>query len=299
MAGGDRRLARISDAALASAATLAVVVGSSWVADGLNDACLLEAWFGPCGPAWASPWLRILLAVLLFVWGVVVLGRKAAGLLPVRQLRMTRDIGAHRALIVALSPLPSICKHPEGGIELTGPRGRGSKEPCSVLLTGDIDADIAAFDTAQWINPAQQYLRCLKPHLGKLEHLVLIGTDGEGGSFGSIDCATDIARLYRADSVLTVTHEAEPVPSEKLDALDDLFDRHVRALVARGVAQDDIVLDVTGGQKPMSIAAAMTTLRWRDVEFQYVQTRPEKEGEPLHVLGFNVALEMPRTPAQP
>jgi len=76
------------------------------------------------------------------------------------------------------------------------------------------------------------------------------------------------------------------VDFEDIEALQTRFDHWIEHFRAQGIAEPDIILDATGGQKTTSIAAALTTLRWNRIEFQYVQTR-----KPNNVLGFNLAVD--------
>ena len=282
-----RKGGSLRELAIAAAASLVTVIATSWIADGLNGQCLLVPLLGDCqSGAPATFWVRVLFALILFAAAVTVLSRTASGLLPARQLKSHSKVTGHRALIAGISPFWPKPKELDGEWTVCG-KDQGLDK--RVVLVGDLNEDIKVFSTYGWKPNIQQYLRSLKPHLGTLERLILIGTAGERGSFGSLACAAPIARLYFPNAIIE-TH-ARPVGSEDIDSLQACFDFHIERLLLAGFREEDIILDVTSGQKPMSIAAAMTTLSWRRIEFQYVQTEPDEPGHENRVIGFNLALE--------
>lgn len=57
--------------------------------------------------------------------------------------------------------------------------------------------------------------------------------------------------------------------------------------VEEKISEEDIIIDVTGGQKTTSIAGALVTLN-SQVTFQYVQTN-----EPYNVVAYDVVIQSP------
>lgn len=76
---------------------------------------------------------------------------------------------------------------------------------------------------------------------------------------------------------------------EDLQALYDNFNEIIQKVTTElGLAQNDIMIDVTGGTKTASIAAALVTLHHPPIEFQYVRTET-----PFDVLSYNVVTTNP------
>ena len=270
---------------LAASLTLTTIVTAGWVGDGLKGECLFEPWLGACGESHLSLLCRVLAAGVLFGLSLYGLYRITKGLLPFRHLAQTPSVAGHRVLIAALSPFtPQPRVEADNSVVIED----GDKR---VVLTGNLDTDIGAFTTMSWRWNGQQFLRALRPHVQArtLEHLVLLGSPGPRGSFDSLAAAEQLARLY-APSV-AAQHHPVAIGPEDIESLQQAFNMWIERFRKQGIAEKDIILDVTGGQKTTSIAAALTTLHSDRIEFQYVQTEPKKPGEEIHVIGFNVVID--------
>lgn len=125
--------------AVAAIASLATVISTSWIADGLNGQCLLGPVLGSCGDAPGALWPRIGLASVLFGIAITVLSRTAGGLLPARQLKSHNKVTGHRALIAGISPFLPNPQEVEGLWTIS--RTDQGVTQC-VVLSGDLDADI-------------------------------------------------------------------------------------------------------------------------------------------------------------
>ena len=86
--------------------------------------------------------------------------------------------------------------------------------------------------------------------------------------------------LVDPDNIDTGIHEGYDF--ESFDQLAGALASALALLRQRGFRERDIVVDITGGQKPTSVAAAAVTFN-REVETQYVQTAP-----PKHVIGYDL-----------
>lgn len=261
--------------------SLATVAASGWVGDGLKGDCLFLPWLGSCQDNLTAILSRVIIAAGLFGLFFCVLYFIAKELLPIRHLAQTRGVTPHRVLISAISsfkPLPTI----EDGAILVKDESNNKR----VDLTGNLEQDINAFTAQGWRWNGQQLLRALQPHLrtGALEYLVLIGSSGDHGSFGSFDAVKTMVKHYAPN--VTVHYAEKPVDFEDIEALQTTFDHWIKVFVAKGIAEKAIIIDATGGMKTTSIAAALTTLRWRYVEFQYVQTNDQPQA-----ISFNVVVE--------
>lgn len=65
----------------------------------------------------------------------------------------------------------------------------------------------------------------------------------------------------------------------------DAINAIIQIVKEEGAEENDIIIDVTGGQKTASIAASLATLH-NKVTFQYVQTNP-----PYEVFAYDVISE--------
>lgn len=137
--------------------------------------------------------------------------------------------------------------------------------------------------------PWQQTLRAINAHYvpggGGVEAIYLIGSKDENetkgnrhqrldGSHGQLDKAIELIRFYFPE---LKTIEARPrdqgVDFEDMKALLDLLRELMEEAKQTGYKEEDIMIDVTGGQKTNSIAGALVTIHHPKLEFQYVGTR--------------------------
>jgi hypothetical protein len=269
----------------AAVAALGAAVASGWIADGLKGECLFEPVLDACAGNVAAGLGRVLVAGAVFGLSVLFLYRLAKRLLPVKHLAWSPGVRPHRVLIAALSPLRCRLRTGADGITHAEGIGREGKTSFSKGLTGDIGKDINVFDDVRPFWPGQHFLRALRPHAegGQLRHLVLLVSNESGGTEELKQTIEQLVSLYLPTVELDI---AEPVNFEDIEGLQQRFDQWIEHFLQAGVPEPDIILDTTGGQKTTSIAAALTTLRWNRIEFQYVQTAP-----PYQVLGFNLAVE--------
>lgn len=119
--------------------------------------------------------------------------------------------------------------------------------------------------------PWQQNLRALKPHIGVLEHLIVITSERSQSHFPAFE--KFVKGMAHETGPLRV--HALPSPTDFED-YDDLAGAFGSALgIAREVCQaklGDVCIDATAGQKIFSIAAAIVTLN-KNLVFTYVNNR--------------------------
>jgi hypothetical protein len=266
-----------------------MVVTSGWVGDGLKGECLFQPWLGECGN---DPWrmlCRTLPALAGFLVSALLTYHLAKGWLPVRHLAQNQTVRPHKVLIAPISlfnPLPEC----SGGTF----RVKDAKSGNEVVFTGDLANDIEAFNKLGWRWNGQQFLRGLEPHVasGDLADLVLIGSSGKFASHAGLGVTKQMASLY---STANVHLHTEAINFEDIHTLQQVFDGWIKTFDDKGVPEREILLEATGGQKTTSIAAALTTLRWSQVEFQYVESKDVVvAGEKPNVISFNVVVEAPQ-----
>jgi hypothetical protein len=137
----------------------------------------------------------------------------------------------------------------------------------------------------------QQLLRGISIHLNDdtLKCVYIIGSSGKKtskGSYNQIDYAKELIGYFLKDKDNIVAYQ-KPVDFEDLNELNRTINSVAKELLARGYSEEDIIIDVTGGQKTTSIAGAMITLS-SNITFQYVQT-----GDDNKVLQYDVYFHNP------
>jgi len=170
------------------------------------------------------------------------------------------------------------------------------KEPCLTMaelefLTRPERLRRACLSTSRerpW--PWQQMLRALIPHEPQLKSVWLVGSRGDKGSFRQLPkCRSFLQALLGPEVSVFIegrdlvsakfTEEMarklhnQAVDFEDFHEIKERLDALLHRIESKPYSHDasDIVIDVTGGQKTTSIAAATLTLK-SDVVFQYVQT---------------------------
>lgn len=293
------RLSPVARRLLVGCLSVVLVISTGWLANALEGQCLFKdlPFAGPCTPNSLEPWCRGLIPLLLTIVALAALYELAKGFVPLRHLAYNNQVSSHKVLIAALSPFnpaPTFKDEAQTQLVLTRTDGENTIE---VPLTGQLQDDIKAI-TDRFNDPAkpffwrgQQFLRALAPHVGKqrngLEKLILIGSPEPGGSHKNIEAANRLARHYlpRAD----IQSNLYAVDFENISMIQNTLDKWIKQLLDDGYHESDIIIDTTGGMKTTSIAGALTTLRWSDVEFQYVQTL----GDDPKAISFNVVIDTP------
>lgn len=246
---------------------LATLVTGGWATDGLKGDELFARWLPEGTPqGWVAAGATTLF--VLCAWRLFLHRRELMGVGALSQ----HPAEARRALVLPLSvprPLPVI-----------GP-GAGARVG-AVNLTGNLRRDVELLSEAGLRWNWQQVLRALKPHADTLEHVYLIGSADDAAGEGSHRCmehAKTLVRLYFPEGgrLRGVHHPGEPVDFDDVRAMMAAMRRGIDVLTDdTGLRQEDVVIDVTGGLKPTSIAGAVMTLNGA-VTFQYVHTNKADE----------------------
>jgi len=132
-------------------------------------------------------------------------------------------------------------------------------------------------------------LRAVAPHESKLRRLYLIGSDkgeqaGEPGSTSQLSLCREFLQPY----LPKVEIIQWPAAADFEDVVS--LDETLRDLLARedsdGRGLHTLCVDITGGQKPASIAGAIATLDNR-VTIQYVQTGGAKQAHTYDLVFYS------------
>lgn len=145
-------------------------------------------------------------------------------------------------------------------------------------------------DAEQLVNAGVRWnwemlLRGLHPHLGApLERVWIIGSaDAKDpatgkpipGSFSFRDLCCQFLSRYLAHSDVARAWP-QPVDFENVEKIEAALKQLIAGEAHEGRSPEDICIDITGGQKPTSVAGAIVTLN-SAVTNQYVQTNGSKE----------------------
>lgn len=139
----------------------------------------------------------------------------------------------------------------------------------------------------------QQILRGLYPHRESLEKVILIGSTDDSqkgrGSYKYLGQAKMLIDRYFPNMDIKPLKKA--IDFEDFHSLISCIRKEIEKLKDK-FSEDDIIIDVTGGQKTTSIAAASVTMVNHKLKFQYVKTNPG-DNEDENVLCFNARFESP------
>lgn len=257
-----------------------VMLGSNWIASAVDfKACFAAAGEASTTPCLHGPGLAIGLAA--FVLGSLLLYLGIRDYLLVRQLRKNQGVRPRAALILFLSPPGSRINPQLGQLE------KDAKPP--VPVSGDLTQDIAALEDHR--SNLQHFLRVLAPHQQTVRRIVLMGSGGEGGSAEHFAAYRWLIQQYiqlPAEKISTATTRSEDVDTLYRDLVDEL----TQLVESEKFAWRDMIVDVTGGKKTDSIAAALATLHLPELEFQYISTE-----FPFSATSYDMALQAPYKPS--
>lgn len=251
------------------AGLISVGVLCNWISSELSNA------FG------RHPWSHILIGFLCVVAAMFILAwlieyrRKVFG---TDCIEVVQGSGGGHCLIMFVSTQtkPGYSGH-TGALILEFTGKTKDEQNGRVKLTGNLRGDV---EVMRETNPSWNWaplLRGILPHLYPRRTLRLVYLIGSvKGSVQELRACKQLIETYLIPfdipSENVVTHP-EGVPFEDHNRLIDALNQALASAKERfrDLRERDIVIDITGGQKPTSIAGASVTLN-RDVYIQYVQT---------------------------
>lgn len=239
----------------------AMIVTGHLVAIGLNGEALFSHWF----PLLEDCRLLTLAGmIVIFIYSFIYFYNNLPRLFGVRSLSRT-ECEPRRAMILLLSKPNLRPEEDTFDFPLTL-RSTGEQ----ATLKGDrLNEDIAELDKVWW--NWQHLLRAILPHLSKLQHVFIIGSDGENGSQKDVEHARKVIKQYCSSADVKATEKG--VDFENFYDLVECLQKTIDEYLKNELEEDDITIDVTGGLKTASIAGAAATLN-RHVRFQYITTTP-------------------------
>ena len=248
-------------------AAMLTIISAGWAADAIKGDVL----FGLEDRKIYAAILVTLLFFFAFLWLYI----RRLDFLSVRTL-LQEEVAPHKVIIILLSP-----SEPRLPVKIVDDFKFLDGKTLKVDLSGrsrNVEKDIAELNKIRW--NWQQILRGLSPHRSSLEHVYLVGSKGDNGSFKDLDKATNFIGKYFKN--IRIAKHDRAIDFENFDVLVKALERAILLLKKHDFTEKDIVIDVTGGQKTTSIAGAMITIN-SVVTFQYVQT-----STPFKAWGYDV-----------
>jgi hypothetical protein len=247
----------------------------SWFADGINAGELFVRWPGGA-LTFGDAWFFCVMAVmgLLSVASAALLYRRRRSFLPVAVQRIGQPghVDPHAVLVLTVS-WPGWEWQPGQLTRTKDEKHQSHALPATLLEALSAMAALGRRDSFSW----EQLLRAIREHLPRVQRVILIGSSG--GTAASFDaCRQMIVHYFPSLDPASIQPRVA-----SFEALDDLLSVYGRIIGEEAARKREIMIDVTGGTKVVSIAAAMVTLEHPEIEFQYVETEGDKR-----VRSFNV-----------
>jgi len=259
---------------------LLFISGSGWVADGFKGELLGEGWVQYSNnPNVLALRIGILIiAILLTLGGAYWLYRIRKHYLPVAHLeRCEQPTGIYALVATVSAPFKWKLEFPDGKMPHLKCAGFDNFLPESL-------EEVTALPLRSW--NWQQLLRAIKPHAKELKLIYLIGSptfppingEQEMGSFDTLEDCKKLILAYLPNVEVCCAQE-----SVNFEDIAILYNKLNQTIDQLGYEKNEIILDVTGGQKTASIVTALVTLHHPKLHFQYVQS-----GTPYRVFYHNV-----------
>lgn len=262
----------------------------AWTADALKGATPFLDWFGIDAKNFTTAGKIGIAALLLaLLCGTVywLYRIRRVWRLPPRVLAQHEGAAPRKVVVVGLSPPNENVKQFDlgnGATVMLHPAGKGN-----ALSVPSLEAALNDMQRHNW----QQSLRSIHHHATeKLELLIVVPSSGLKGSGQHTSEFKEWLHHYQQPGCWKAfkIHVAPAVDYENFAEAQHAFMDAVQLAEGKGFAESDVVIDITAGQKPSSIAAAMVTLTSK-VDFQYVQTAGQHR-----LITYSVLSEGPRDP---
>ncbi|TCK06211.1 hypothetical protein [Phorcysia thermohydrogeniphila] len=151
---------------------------------------------------------------------------------------------------------------------------RGKEEDLTSLVSGELS--FKAVDGSPFRN-WEVPLRAIAYHGEKLERLIVLTSPQSSKQFALFKKLA--SSFFKGDSrLLSVLEKAQEVKINDFEDIEEVFgalNSIYQRLSEDGYKDRDVIVDVTGGQKTVSIAGAFMTL-YRGREFQYISTNDKE-----------------------
>jgi hypothetical protein len=258
------------------------IISSSFLADGLKGEALFSCW-NTAFRIFPYPLVFIFLSLVLFLFSAYRLNKHKEDFMTVKVLSQG-VCSPHPCLIILLTksnmPLPEKLVFPysfsKGNIKVQI-KGQNIDEDIAELEKLKVDDE---FNYWNW----QQLLRGIEPHV-QIKKIFIVGSPKkykDSGSFALKERARDLLSAYTKLPDDDIEFYDKAVDFENYEEVKTAINEIIKKLKTKKWKAKDIVVDITGGQKTASVAAASITFRDL-VTFQYVQT-----SSPYAVVAYDV-----------
>lgn len=289
---------RRKNAAINLLLSFIVMLLSGWIADAVNGATVfpwaLQSWL-LCDPKHPPLWWSISWPLFFSIcWCVVVviLYQRRKTFLPVEVLHPGKldEVKASEVLVLTMSNAAWVLtmdtdedkQRLQLSFEPTEKQRNGGQISQQLPLLENLND--ALLQMAELKNPYyawEQLLRALQGHKEKLQRVYLIGSNGDWGTAKRFDECRMLIHYYfpalKIDRFIS--------KSANFESLDDLLCEYRKIIATEHRHLNELMIDVTGGTKVISIAAAIVTLEHTEIEFQYVETSGDKQIRTFNVGG--------------
>jgi len=224
---------------------LSIVAG--WIPDGLNEICFGEKAKG----------LKMLLPAVAILSAFLYLGKKTIG--NSKYAVIQEEPKKRKALILFLSPIWASLKETESFLkELSNLPS--VEEKLKLINNKEIGNK---FPFRSWRMPAE----AVKYHLPKLEAVKVITSEKTSPQFSTF---VELLKVLFPEKELKV-EQLKISSFEDFREIEEALEEAYSSLKEAGYKEKETILDITGGQKIVSIVGALLSL-YSGREFQYVST---------------------------
>jgi hypothetical protein len=229
------------------------------------------------------PWfVNILFAalVIFICTSLFVMLQKMHKKVNYRRINIT--VKPHKAIIFFVSKHTIQQKFLDNCIQTIGNQPDNPGNTKELIFTKDINKDIENLQSLRI--PYQQILRGIVPHSKSLQNIVFIAFDDETRKYA--DAYSVYINKYFNNNIKihTPSHDMNLLGNiENIQAIETAVKHAISLLIKSGLKNQDVMIDITGGTKPASIAGVLATVDMPELEFQYVSSN-----DPFNITSFDL-----------
>lgn len=240
--------------------TMLFLLVAAWLPEGVSDN--LEYLLSGSG-RWSFNYKLTLSIIVLIIFWLLI---RKSGIFNSKVVAYSEQPQPVKFLAIFLSPLRSL---PDTSSK--------SKEELEVALC-DGSLDSAMFSGTTWEMP----LKAIQFHISRLQKVYLITSSGDKGTSQESPLFNSFSKSLYPDLII---EELTPggIDFENIDIVFAVVDKFYELFKNEHCRENDVLIDITGGQKTNSIAAAIATLT-TGRQFQYLGKQSNE------VLSYDVRL---------
>lgn len=277
------KLERIWEQVVNVALLFTLVMTQSWISDGLAGSKLFSWWSGgfQCETTCdVSFWKLEAFLLLVSVSCALFLYQRRHTFLSVsvRRISPLGLVDPHQVLILVVSDAKWTWTD----------KGLLSEDKRFVELSPRLPDALMQMESLENKFAWEQILRAVMPHQARLQRIVLIGSSNGKKTVERLD---ECARMIEHYCGLSVAKKDRF--GVNFESIDELLKCYRQLIEGERIRRRHLMIDITGGTKVVSVAAAMVTLEYPEIEFQYVETEGTGKNKEKRVRSFNVISVLP------